>query len=108
MEPVTIDSLLDDVRTRVEAGVPIGTHEYLDVASKLIALSQELDEELVRAEMEVNRARAKLIMDGSAAASAKELVKSTEGYERWQLLLAKKERVYAQVQIAKKRTEAIV
>ncbi len=103
---VTIELIEEWFRKMIEARDPISPATWLDGAQKMNVLMQGLDEELIEADMGVNKEIAHMIeVDGQSAAGARLLVKGKDVYHRYLSLKAKKERVVEFIRIAKKRVE---
>ena len=100
-----LDATIAWFRERAEGGIPTSAAEFLDGAAKLAVLLQDLDEELVLAEMAVNRAVNGFMGAGNSAAAAKAQAKALPEYEVLLRLQAKRERISAFIQIAKRRSE---
>lgn len=103
---VSLDVVLSWFKEAVENKQPIPPSAFLDAATKLTVLLEDLDDELVTAEMEVNRAVRDFMLEDESAASAKIMAKGLPCYEQLLRLQAKRERVQAFCQLAKKRVEA--
>ena len=104
-ELVSIDTILDYCKEQVENRIPVPPSIWLDWSWKLDSLLGDLDEDLVKAELAYNRLIANSIKEGQSATAAKLLAKATEEYAEFQRLVAKRDRVYEFIRIAKKRTE---
>lgn len=99
----TIASITSWVKEQVEQGIPMSPGAWLEIASKVNALMQNLDDDLVKANMAVNRRLAEEIEKGESAAKAKIIVQSTEDYQIYLTLKAQKERTEELIRLAKKR-----
>lgn len=102
---MTIETILDWIKDKIDQAVPVSPHDWLDSAARLNVLMLDLEDELVAAEMEINTAVSKKLESGMAHNAARSLVKGTEAYGHFLKLKAKKERVVEFVRLAKKRTE---
>jgi urocanate hydratase len=103
--PNTIDSILRWLHDKTEKGEPISPSVYLEKASNLNTLLEELDEDWVKAKMNCSMILATYVSTGNSVASARVLMEASE--ERMALLRleAKRERVKEHIRIAKKRSE---
>lgn len=104
-EPVTLDGIAAWFKKTIEQRLPVPPSAYLDAATKMTVLLEDLDEDIVEAEMAVNRAVRDYMLEDESAASAKIMVRATPEYGKLLRLNAKKERVMAFCQLAKKRVE---
>lgn len=102
---MTIDSIIQELSTRIQENKPISPGEWLDRASELNVLLLNLEDDLIEAEMAVNIGMAGRMEEGATAAHAKTIVKGTDDYRRYLQLKAKKEHVIEFVRLAKKRVE---
>jgi len=102
---MTIDSIIEDLKKRIDGGMPISPGEWLDSASCLNVLLMNLEDELIEAEMKVNSGMAGKMEEGATAAHAKTIIKGTDEYKTYLKLKAKKEHVIEFVRLAKKRVE---
>ena len=99
----TIASITSWVKEQVEQGIPMSPGAWLEIASKVNALMQNLDDDLIKANMAVNRRLAEEMEKGESAAKAKIIVQSTEDYQIYLTLKAQKERTEELIRLAKKR-----
>lgn len=102
---MTIDSLIGELKRRIEGNMPISPGEWLDSASQLNVLLMSLEDDLIKAEMVVNVSMATLMTGGATAAHAKTMTKAMDEYKHYLELKAKKEHVIEFVRLAKKRVE---
>jgi len=102
---MSIDSIIEDLRSRIESNQPISPGEWLDRASELNVLLMNLEDELISSEMAVNVSMATLMTGGATAAHAKTMTKGMDEYRKFLILKAKKEHVIEFVRLAKKRVE---
>ncbi len=103
MPEVTIDTIMDWFNDKVEKHEPIGPNMWLDGARKVNALMGNLDEDLISAEMELNRNIANALSDEKlSSARARDLAKATPDYARLLKLKAKKEQAIEFIRLAKK------
>lgn len=102
---MTIDTIIDGLKKRIEGNQPISPGEWLDKASELNVLLMNLEDELIKAEMAVNISMATLMTGGATAAHAKTMTKGMDEYRTYLTLKAKKEHVIEFVRLAKKRVE---
>lgn len=98
---------LDDLREMVEKNIPIGSLDFLEKALRINLCLIDVDDELVKANMEVNQFKAELMEEGKTAAYAGAMSKATESFRRVQQLEADKERAIETVRLAKKRVELL-
>lgn len=105
MNPLSLDSIVQELKERVLKQEPIAPSQYLDAAVNINLLSLDLDDDLVNAEMAVNELRAKAIQEGMTASAAKIHVEATQEYKNYLTLKAKRERITELVRLAKKRVE---
>ncbi len=101
----TIDTILDYFRQSIEDKLPLRPVDWLDSSAKLVILSQELDEELADLKGGMADIMAEYIKTGMPVTQAKAIANSGELYRKYLKLEAKKERIIAHYQIAKKRVE---
>lgn len=104
-EKTTLDTILSWFKDAIENRLPISPGQWLDGAAKILVLLEDLDEEIVRADMEVNRQVSTAMAAGKSAAAARLESKAGDAYEKFIRLQAKKERLMGLVQTAKRRTE---
>lgn len=102
---ITIEAILTWFKSQVEQKAPIAPSTWLDGAQKVNALFGELDEQLIKAEVAVNREQARFLEIGKSAAASKVLAKNTESYELYLTTKARREQAIEFIRIAKKRVE---
>jgi hypothetical protein len=102
---VTIKTITDFLKDAVEKKIPLPPSKYLDAATKLSILIEDVDNALVDAKMAVAEQRARLIEDGKTASTAKILVEASPEYAVYLTLDAQRDRILQYVQICKKRVE---
>ena len=105
MKGNSIDLILDGAKKAVEENIPTSPAQWLDAAQRLNALIQNLDEELVNAEITYRRIRSYFIEEGKSASESETRAKSSEEYGQYLKLKAKKDQVEGFIQIAKKRCD---
>lgn len=99
----TIDSIMATVKDALQRGIPLSPGILLEYCTTLVVLLQDLDEKLILAEMEYRELMAKLIEEGSTAASAEVKAKASFPYKTYLMLKSRREQVEAFVSIIKKR-----
>lgn len=101
----TVESVMQDLKERLEQSQPIGPSEFMEAAAKLVALAEGVDEELLLARMAVGRMKSDLMDLGKTAAHAKVSVEASAEFEKYLRLEAKRERITEMIRVAKKRAE---
>ncbi len=102
---VTVHTIMDWLHEQIAKRIPITPAVYLDSAQKLVVLLQDIDEDLIRAEMDYRREKSLHMTQGASGIEAETRAKGSARYAEYLQLKALRERVMATVQIAKKRTE---
>ena len=105
MEIITLDFILNQFREWVENKQPISPGLWLDGASKIIALQQNIDEEIAQKKFELDILMADLITKGDSVAKAKMLVAADPKSREYNILVAKQRRIIEFIRLAKKRAE---
>lgn len=100
-----MDEIIGQIRNRVSERISISPAEWLDAASELNVLVLDLDDELNKAEMEVNTTIAERVESGDSYAAARSFAKASEAYGRYLMLKAKRQHIAEFIRLAKKRTE---
>jgi hypothetical protein len=101
----TIDSLLEEMNSKMKNGFDISPGEFLDYACKLNVLILDLDNELVDTEMQVNKKMAENLLQGETSAKARALVQATDDYWKLLRLRAKRKQVEQFIMLSKKRVD---
>jgi hypothetical protein len=105
VEEVTLDGIIGYLKKAIENREPLPPATFLDAATKLEILLQDLDEELIAARMNVAEKRAAFLLEGKTVALARTLVEADPMYKVYLTLNAKRERINEFVRIMKKRVE---
>jgi site-specific DNA-adenine methylase len=105
MDGQTLDDILAKLKEMAETKQPVDMTLYLDAAAKMLILLQDLDEELVDAQMTVANAKAQLITDGKSVSASQVIIEATPHYRTLLTLKAKRERIGEFIRVCKKRTE---
>lgn len=100
-----IQTILSELSEKVKNNHPISVSQWIDAASHLNLLMLEVEDELVKAEMEVNRLVTKHLEQNMPVAKAKALAKGTDAYGNYLSLKGLKETVIETVRLSKKRVE---
>lgn len=100
---VTLDTILDWFKEAIENKVPISVDQWLDAASKLETLSEDLDDSIALYEQEMNNKMAEYIRDEKPAVQAKILARSDVDYGDYLKKVAMRKRITEFVRIAKRR-----
>jgi hypothetical protein len=101
----TIETLLEEMNKKMLEGVDVSPKQFLDYASELAMLLFGLDNELVLAEMEVNKKMADYLKTGETYAKSKTLVQGMDEYGRLLVLKARRKQAEQFIQLAKKRVD---
>jgi len=104
-EDVTLDGILDWFYRETCARTPISTSQWLDAALKMTVLVQDLDNELIEAEINYRTYKASLIDKGQTAAGSDAFTKASPFYSKYLKLKAKRERIAEFIMVAKKRAQ---
>ena len=103
-EPLTLDSIAEDMQNRVKDGIEVSPATWIDGAVKIHALSWEIDEKLVLLESDMAKEEARLIAEGETASKAKILKTRCIDYKNYLSLKARKEWVKELILLAKRRS----
>lgn len=98
-----IDKIIQEVSEKIDNNIPFSPGQWLEAASNVNILMSDLDGELIRANMKVNRILAEHVGNGASAAKAKIEVQATQEYEDYLMLKARKESAEEFIRLAKKR-----
>jgi hypothetical protein len=101
----TMDGIISYLREVAEQNIPIPPSAYLDSATKLNILVEDLDNELISTRGKVANLKASLIGEGKSVAAAEVLVEASELFSTYLKLEAKRERIAEHVRLCKQRTE---
>ena len=96
-----------DLKSMVERNIPIGSLDFLEKAVRLNLALIDVDDELVKATMEINQLKAELMLEGKSSAYATTIAKATESFRRVLQLEADKDHAIETVRLAKKRVELL-
>jgi hypothetical protein len=99
----TIDTILEALKDAVEGKVPVSPADWLESALYLNTLREDLQEELISAEMAVAEKLAAVVGEGGSVAKAEVLAKATPEYKKLLELKAKDERVSRHITICNNR-----
>ncbi len=102
-EDVTLDGILDWFYSQTCARASVSTSQWLDAALKMTVLVQDLDDDLITAEVKYRKIKAKMIGEGKSAACSESLAKASDEYANYLKLKAKRERIAEFIMVAKKR-----
>ena len=100
----TLDSILDDMTTRVKENQPVSASNWLDAAIKINALKGDLDNEIADYEGELIMAESLLIGEGKSQSAARTLCRANIGYKDYLRAKAKAKRIEEFLRLAKKRS----
>ena len=104
-EQTTIPSILNWFTEAIKNRQPIRPDLYLDAASKLLILSQDLDEQLAEYETKMAEREMELIEKGETVARSKSLKRRAVDFRMYLMTKALKERVVEFIRLSKKRVE---
>jgi hypothetical protein len=107
MDTITIDTILDWFKQAVESKTPIGPGLYLESATKLVILKEDIDSQIASFEAEMALKEAEAIGEGKTAATAKILKIGAINYKEYLLLRAKEKRIQEFIRLAKKMSTLI-
>ena len=99
----TIDTILEDMQTRVQENQPVSPAQWVDAGIKLNALKGDLDNQIAEFEGELTGIEAYLIADGEPATKAKVLARGKVDYVGLLKAKAKAKRINEFIMLAKKR-----
>jgi len=102
-ELVTIDTILGWFKDSIEKKCPIGQDQWLDGASKLTILSEEIDDKLSEMDAVMAERERIAVEEGEPAAKAKIIKTGAIDYKEYLKLKAKRKRIDRHIEIAKKR-----
>lgn len=102
---VTVPSILNWFTDAIKNRQPIRPQVWLDAASKLLILSQDVDEQLAEYEAKMAEKEADLIEAGETAAKSRILRRKAIDFRMYLLTVALRNRIIEFIRIAKKRTE---
>ncbi len=105
-EEITIESIMDWFHKAVTEKQPISPDTWLDSASKLNILMEDLDDSIVALQAELAQIRANLLRDGKSVAASKLLVESEPRNSELNALKAKKARILEHIRISKERAKS--
>ena len=100
----TIDTILEDMQTRVKENLPVSPSNWIDAAIKLNALKGDLDSDIAHFEGNLATIEANYIKAGEPAAKAKALAKGDVEYIEYLEAKAKAARIIEFIRLAKKRS----
>ncbi len=105
MNETTIDSIIKWFKEQVEAKQPIGPDKWIEGASRLNILREDLDDSICLLEFEIAEKMAEYIEDNKSVAQATAIVKAHPDFLKLNKLKAKSKRIDETIRLAKKRSE---
>lgn len=100
---VTLDTILDWFKEAIENKVPISVDQWLDAASKLETLSEDLDDTIAMYEQEMNDKMADYLKREFPANQSKIRARADVDYGDYLKKVAMRKRITEFVRIAKRR-----
>jgi len=100
----TIDTILEDMESRVREGQPVSPSNWLDAAIKINALKGGLDDDIAHFEANLAIIEANYIKEDKPQSTAKALSKADVDYEGYLKAKAKAKRIEEFLRLAKKRS----
>jgi len=104
---VTIDIILNTLKGWIETKTPVGPPQYLDAATKLVILKEDVDNQIAHYEALMAEEEAILVGNGESAAKAEKLRIRVIDYQAYLKLKAQEKRVTEFVRICKKMSTII-
>lgn len=104
MDPITIDSIAQELSEKAKKGIDVSPREHLDYASKINVLILDLDTEIIEAEMAYNSLIARELLE-KPTITAEKIAKASPEYKRYITLRAKRKWAERQIMLGKKRVE---
>ncbi len=100
----TAEDIIEEMTERVQNNEPISPASWLESATRVVLLSEDLDNRIVSYESEILEIEAEYLKADMSSAKAKTLSKSEIDYKKYSELKARKERIKEWVMLAKKRS----
>lgn len=101
----TIDTILEDMETRVKENHPVSPANWVDAGIKINALRGDLDNDIAEYEAQLVFVEANFIKEGKPQTTAKALARGDDViiYEEYLRAKAKAKRIEEFIRLAKKR-----
>ena len=99
----TIDSIIEEMRSRVEENIAVSPVSWVESALRLNVLASDLDNDLAEAEGKMAEKESELVEENPASKS-KILARKSIDYTEYLKLKAKLKRIDEYIKIAKKRS----
>ena len=100
-----LETLLSEIKSKIENKEPISPMEYLDLADKLNILRSDYDDKLWQLGEDLFKFKAMYLEQGKTVGYAETLMKSSEAYKNFMQLKAKLSRIDETIRLSKIRAK---